>query len=248
MSGLVQVIGLGPGDTGLLAPTAREAIEAADIILGYKTYLKLIADIAPNIPRQASGMRKEVERARQALELAVESQRVVVVSSGDAGIYGMAGLVLEICLENEYQVEVEVIPGISALNAAASLLGAPLVTDFAVISLSDQLVPLAEIKKRLEAVAQTDFILGIYNPKGKQRLEPFNQACEILLRYRKPQTPVGIVRQAYRKDQQVTIISLKELPQAEIDMLTILIIGNQQTVVQHGKMITRRGYHTKYKF
>lgn len=248
MSGLVQVVGLGPGDSGLLAPTAREALEAADVMLGYKTYLKLIADIAPDTPRQSSGMRKEVQRARQALEMAAEGQRVVVVSSGDAGVYGMAGLVMEICLENEYQVEVEVIPGISALNAAASLLGAPLMTDFAVISLSDQLVPLDEIITRLEAVAKADFVLCLYNPKGRQRVKPFEQACQVLLAQRDPQTPVGIVRKAYREGQEVSIVPLSDLPDSQIDMLTILIIGNSKTMIRKGKLITRRGYHSKYEY
>lgn len=248
MSGLIQVVGLGPGDVAFLAPAAREAIETADVILGYKTYLGLIEQVAPHIPRQSSGMREEVARARQALEFAAEGQRVVVVSSGDPGVYGMAGLIFEICDENNYDLQIEIVPGISAVNAAAALLGAPLMTDFAVISLSDQLVPLEEIAKRLDVAARADFVLCLYNPKGMRRVKPFEIACEILLKHRAPQTPVGIVRKAYRKGQQVSIIPLGNLSGSDIDMLTILIIGNNNTYSKNGKLITQRGYHNKYNY
>jgi len=246
MSGLVQVVGLGPGDLALMTPAVREAIETADAILGYKTYLDLIEDIAPHIPRRSSGMRKEVERAQQALELAATGQRVVVVSSGDPGVYGMAGLLFEVCEENGYNVELEVFPGISALNAAASLLGAPLMTDFAVISLSDQLTPREHILQRVEAATQSDFILCLYNPKGRKRTEPFELTCDILEAHCAPETPVGIVRSAYREQQEVEIVPLSGLRDAEVDMVTILIIGNRSTRVVNGKMITPRGYAQKY--
>lgn len=248
MSGFIQVVGLGPGDVAFLAPAAREAIETADVILGYKTYLGLIEQIAPQIPRQSSGMRKEVARAKQALELAAKGQRVVVVSSGDPGVYGMAGLIFEVHNENDYDLEIEIVPGISAVNAAAALLGAPLMTDFAVISLSDQLVPLEEITKRLDVVARADFVLCLYNPKGMKRVKPFEIVCEILLKHRSPQTPVGIVRNAYREGQQVSIIPLEELSGSEIDMLTILIVGNHNTYLKNGRLITQRGYHNKYNY
>ncbi len=247
-SGSIQVVGLGPGDSSLMAPSARAAIESADVILGYKTYLNLIADLAPETPRQSSGMRKEVERAQEALTLAQDGKRVIVVSSGDAGVYGMAGLLFEISHENEFDVDIEVIPGISALNAAAALLGAPLMTDFAAISLSDQLVPLEQIATRLEAVARTDFVLCLYNPKGKRRVEPFQIACQIMLKHRDPQTPVGVVRKAYRPGQKVSIVHLEELPACDIDMLTILIVGNQDTYAKNGKLITPRGYADKYTY
>ena len=246
--GLVQVIGLGPGDIGLLAPAAREAIEKADLVLGYKTYLKLIANIAPHIPRQSSGMRKEVDRARDALKLASEGKRVALVSSGDSGIYGMAGLVYEVREESDYEVEIEVLPGISALNAAASLLGAPLMTDFAVISLSDQLTPRADLLRRVELVAQSDFILCLYNPKGRKRVEPFELTCDLLEKHRPPETPVGVVRHAYREKQEVEIIPLSKLRETEVNMVTIIIVGNSSTRVFNNKMITPRGYEKKYKF
>jgi len=246
MSKLVQVVGLGPGDVAFITPAAREALEAADVILGYKAYLDLITEIAPHIPRRSSGMRKEVERAKQALELAAGGKRVAVVSSGDPGVYGMAGLVYEVCQENNHDVEIEVIPAASALNAAASLLGAPLMTDFAVISLSDQLTPREHIMRRVELVAQSDFILCLYNPKGRKRTEPFELTCDLLEKHRAPETPVGIVRSAYRDGQEVEIVPLSSLRGAEVNMLTILIVGNASTRVYKGKMVTPRGYAQKY--
>ena len=246
MSGQVNVIGLGPGSQDLLAPVARQTLRRAHVILGYRTYLDLIADIAPETPRRASGMRAEVDRAREALQLAGEGHTVVVVSSGDPGIYGMAGLLFEMREQSLLDVEITVLPGISALNAAASLLGAPLMTDFAVISLSDQLVPLEEITRRLDMTAQTDFILCLYNPKGKKRVKPFEQACRILLTHRKPETVVGIVRKAYREGQEVKLVRLADLPDCDIDMLTVILIGNDKTGIIDGKMVTPRGYGNKY--
>lgn len=248
MGHIVKVVGLGPGSLELLAPASRQAIESADMILGYATYLELIAELAPDIPRRASGMRKEVERAREALHLAAQGKTVVVVSSGDPGIYGMAGLIFEIREQEQLDIEVEVLPGISALNAAASLLGSPLMTDFAVISLSDQLVHLDEITRRLEMAAQTDFILCLYNPKGKKRVRPFQTASDILLKWRAPETVVGIVRNAYRPGQQVKMVALRDLPNCEVDMLTILLVGNERTRKIDGKMVTPRGYQNKYDF
>lgn len=248
VKGNINIIGLGPGDTQHLTPAGRSAIEKADVIVGYTTYIKLIADLAPGIPRQASGMRKEVERAREAVSLAAQGKSVAVISSGDPGIYGMAGLLFEMQEKIETDIEIQIYPGISALNAAASLLGAPLMTDFAVISLSDQLVPLEAIHKRLEAAAQSDFILCLYNPKSRQRIEPFELACETLLQHRSADTLVGIVRKAYRQGQEVEIISLQDLPTSEINMLTVIIVGNHLTEMINGKMVTRRGYHDKYDF
>ena len=247
MPGIVNVVGLGPGNLEMMSVSSRQILEEADVIFGYSTYLRLISDIAPEIPRMASGMRSEVRRAREALQAASAGKNVTVVSSGDPGIYGMAGLIFEVREQLNFDVEIKVFPGISALNAAASLLGAPLMTDFAAISLSDQLVPLEDISRRLEMTSQTDLILCFYNPKGRQRVLPFKLACEILLKWRSPQTLVGIVRQAYRPGQQVKVILLKDLAETEVDMLTIIVVGNSQTVLLDGKMITRRGYHKKYE-
>lgn len=248
MSGAIWVVGIGPGSLDYMTPAARQVIETADVILGYKTYLRLIESLVPKTPREASGMRKEVERVGRAVDLAKEGKRVAVISSGDAGIYGMAGLVYEVLRQrDESEIAVQVIPGISALNAAASLLGAPLMTDFAVVSLSDQLVPLDEILSRLTAAAQADFVLCLYNPKGMRRTLPFERCCEILLQQRAPDTPVGIVRAAYRDGQRVEIVTLAELPGADVDMLTIVLVGNSRTAVHRGKLVTARGYADKYK-
>lgn len=243
----ITVIGIGPGAAAHITPAAHHAIEHADIIIGYKTYLRLLKNIAPDTPRRATGMRQEVQRVNQAVDFARDGQRVALVSSGDAGVYGMAGLVYEVLRQRgDTTVEVEVIPGISALNAAAALLGAPLMTDFAAISLSDQLVPRDDILQRVEAAVGAGFILCLYNPKGKQRVEPFELTCEILARHLPPETPVGVVRAAYREKQAVEIITLAELPAAEVNMVTIIIVGNRHTFISNGRMVTPRGYAGKY--
>ncbi len=249
MSGSIVVVGLGPGGLEYMAPAARQAIEQAGVIMGYKTYLDLIPDLAPLVRREGSGMRQEVSRVNRAIELARAGERVALISSGDAGIYGMAGLVYEMLHEQgDDHLPVEVIPGISALNAAAALLGAPLMTDFAAISLSDQLVPLEEILRRLELAARAGFVLCLYNPKGRKRVAPFNRACQILAQYRPAETPVGLVRAAYRAEQQVELTTLAALPQAAVDMLTIVVVGGDNTYLDPGRhlMVTRRGYGSKY--
>jgi precorrin-3B C17-methyltransferase len=173
---------------------------------------------------------------------------VAVISSGDAGIYGMAGLVYEVLNERSIvNMPVEVIPGVTAICAAAALVGAPLMTDFAIISLSDQLIPRDSILKRVELAIQGDFVIGFYNPKGQQRRETFDRACEILVRYRAANTPVGIVRAATREGQQVTITTLGALSKADVDMLTVIIVGNSKTSILDGRMVTSRGYDRKYQ-
>lgn len=247
MSGSIQVVGIGPGDLAHLTPAARHTLEDVDVIVGYITYLRLIADIAPDTPRESGGMRQEVKRVKQAVELAQNGQRVAVISSGDAGVYGMAGLVYEVLKEQAINdIEVTVVPGITALSSAAALLGAPLMTDFAVISLSDQLTPRQDVLRRVELATAADLVLCLYNPKGKQRTEPFTLSCEIIAQHRAPSTPVGIVRAASRNGQQVSLTTLAELPDADIDMLTILIVGNSHTLVHNDTMITPRGYGEKY--
>ena len=192
-------------------------------------------------------MRQEVDRVRRAIELAQQGQRVALVSGGDAGVYGMSGLVYEVLAHQAgSDIPVDVIPGVSALNAAASLLGAPLMTDFAAISLSDQLVPCEEIVRRVELAAQAGFVLCLYNPKGRHRCLPFERACEALAQHLPPGTPVGIVHDAYRSGQRVDVIRLSALPAAPVDMTTIVIVGNRQTQIQDGKMLTPRGYAGKY--
>lgn len=247
MIGHIFIIGLGPGSPDWLAPAARRALEGASIILGYHTYLEQIQGIAPQIRREASGMRHEVERARRAIELAQTGERVALVSGGDPGIYGMAGLVFELLPESRGQeIQVEVLPGISALNAAAALLGAPLMSDFAAVSLSDHLTPLEDILQRVESAARAGFVLCLYNPRSHRRLEPFERACNILLQHLPAETPVGVVKAAFRPEQNVRVIRLDELAAQEIGMDTLLIVGAPSTRLLHGRMVTPRGYERKY--
>jgi precorrin-3B C17-methyltransferase len=190
-------------------------------------------------------MGKEVERAKIAVNKASEGKRVVMVSSGDPGVYGMAGVVLEVAAMEKTIVPVDIVPGVTAATAAASILGAPLVSDFAVISLSDLLTPWEKIERRLEAAASADFSIVLYNPQSQGRIEPLAKAYEIMLKHINPKTPVGIVRQAGREGEKGTITTLKEMLNAEIDMVTTIIVGNSATKVVNGKMITARGYDLK---
>jgi len=226
-----------------LTPKARGEIENADVLVGYGTYIKLIQSIIKPGAEVFSGtMGKEVERAKIAVSKAIEGYRVAMVSSGDPGVYGMAGIVLEVVALEKADLPVEIVPGVTAATAAASKLGAPLVSDFAVISLSDLLTPWEKIESRLEAAASADFAIVLYNPKSEGRIEPLMKAYEIMLKHIQPETPVGIVRQAGRLGEEVKVTSLKELLNAEIDMVTTIIIGNSATKVVNGKMVTARGY------
>jgi cobalt-factor III methyltransferase len=243
------VVGLGPGDERHLSPAARQAIGVSDTIVGYKTYVNLIGALLVDKRVMATGMRQEVGRAREAIALARQGHRVSLVCSGDAGIYGMAGLVYEILQEQgepDAAPPVEVVPGISALSAAASLLGAPLMHDFATVSLSDLLTPWDTIARRLEAAAAADFVLVLYNPSSSQRFRPLAEARRILLSHRPPTTPVGVVTAAYRPEQRTAITSIEDMVLAKIDMLTTVIIGNSTTFQFGNAMVTRRGYSDKY--
>ena len=232
-----------PGSLDWLAPGAQRALEEADVILGYHTYLRQIEAIAPQVPRESSGMRHEIERAKKAWELAAWGKHVAVVSGGDAGIYGMAGLILELQEGKAiWDIHVEILPGISALNAAASLLGAPLMNDFAVISLSDYLVPLEVILKRLECAIQGDFVICLYNPRSHLRTRPYALACNMLLEHCGKNRPVGVVQAAFRAEQRVHCVPLGELSNLEIGMDTILLVGSSATRILNGKLITPRGY------
>jgi len=187
-------------------------------------------------------MGREVERAQIAVSKALENYRVVMVSSGDPGVYGMAGVVLEVVAMEKANVPVEIVPGVTAATAAASKLGAPLVSDFAVISLSDLLTPWEKIERRLEAASAADFAIVLYNPKSEGRIEPLAKAYEIMLKHMNPDTPVGVVKHAGREGEEIVITTLKDLLAAEIDMATTVIVGNSATKVVNGRMITTRGY------
>ena len=246
-TGSLVVAGLGPGAIDLMAPRARTALEQAEIVVGYRTYLDLVRDcLNPNSEIISSSMMQEIDRCRKALELAAEGKRVVLVCGGDPGIYAMAGLVFELAKSMDSQVPIDIIPGIAALNSCAAILGAPLMHDFAAISLSDLMTPWEMIERRLEAVAPADFVVVIYNPKSKKRTDQIVRAREILLQHRSADTPVGIVSGATREHETVRLATLGTMLDEEIGMQTTVIIGNSQTFVWREKMITPRGYSKKY--
>ena len=245
MDAKLYVVGIGPGGAEHITPAASAAIAASQVVVGYATYLDLIPELLTGKEVVSSGMMKEVERCRQALELATSGQTVALVSSGDAGVYGMAGLVLE--LAGESSPEIEIVPGVSAVQAAAARLGAPLMHDFAVVSLSDLLTPWELIRRRLLAAAAADFVIALYNPRSKGRVTQLEQARQILLRHRSPQTPVGIVRNACRSGESVVVTDLAGLADQAVDMLSLVIIGNSSTRIDsRGRMLTPRGYAGRY--
>jgi len=244
--GTLYVVGTGPGALKHMTPAAGEALEKADIIVGYKTYLDLIPGYLEGKEVLASQMMKEVDRCRKSLELARNGQKVALVCGGDPGIYAMAGLVFEMAKEHDSDCNIEIIPGIAAVNGCAARLGAPLMHDFAAVSLSDLLTPLELIKKRLEAVACADFVVAIYNPKSKKRTEQIKIAQEIFLKYRDPKTPVGIVTAATRDNETITLTTLADMLSCEIGMQSTVMIGNSQTYIWNEKMVTPRGYSGKY--
>lgn len=238
----IFVVGMGPGGMEDMTPRAFKAIEEADVIIGYKTYIELIKDHFPHKNFISSGMTKEVERCRLVYEKALEGKRVALISSGDSGVYGMAGIMLEIVNKSGANVPVEVIPGVTAATAAAAILGAPIMHDFAIISLSDLLTPWELILKRIECASKGDFVICLYNPKSKNRSEHINAARDIILNCRTQNTPVGIVRNAGRENESHVITNLSNMLEHDIDMFTVVIIGNSKTYVENGKIITPRGY------
>ncbi len=245
--GKLCIVGLGPGSPDLLTFRARRALEGADAILGYKRYLLQIAELFPHKEILPFEMGSEIERAELALELASSGRKVALVSGGDPGIYGMAGALFEL-LEMRKEVpnfEIEIIPGVPALCAASSLLGSPLSSDFACISLSDLLVPWEVIAERLRKSAEGDFVIVLYNPASKGRREQLLRAREIILQYRPPSTPVGFVRNAFREGQEVKLTDLAHLAELEADMSTIILVGNSSTFRLGGRMITPRGYRRR---
>jgi precorrin-2 C20-methyltransferase/precorrin-3B C17-methyltransferase len=240
-TGKVWVVGLGPGNPGLLTSQARDVLRSAEAIVGYEGYLHLLAPLGLPADLHGSPIGAEAERAAKALQLARAGRRVALVSSGDAGVYGMASLLLEVA-EGMTDVDVEVVPGVTAAVAAAALLGAPLGHDFACVSLSDLLTPWAEIERRLEAVGAGDLVLALYNPLSRRRTRQLPQAREILLRHRRPETPVGVVTRAFRPGVEVRQTTLGALSADGITMETMLIVGSSRTRIVRGRMVTPRGY------
>ncbi len=242
--GKIIVAGIGPGSKEDITPAVLEAVSLSDVVVGYKYYFQFIEDfIKPEACCVDTGMKKERQRAEEAFKYAEEGKVVCVISSGDAGIYGMAPLIFEMKSERQSDVAVEVMPGISAFQKAASLLGAPIGHDFCVVSLSDLLTPWEKIEKRIEAAAHADFVTAVYNPKSIGRYWQLYRLKEIFLQERSAQTPVGYVRQAGRDEQKVSFTTLAEFNPEEIDMFTVVIIGNSQSYMCNNKFITPRGYY-----
>lgn len=241
-SGKIYVIGIGPGNREHMSMMALKAIEDSEVIIGYKTYIALIEDIIKGKEVVNSGMKKEIERCQLTIDEAERGRIVSIVSSGDPGVYGMAGVILELVNKRDSNVEVEIVPGITAANAAAAALGAPLMHDYALISLSDLLTDWEVIKKRIDCAAAGDFIIALYNPRSKGRVNQIVEARDIILKHRKGTTTVGIVRNAKRQGEEVIITSLDNMFNYEINMFTTVIIGNTNTYEANGKMITPRGY------
>ena len=223
---------------------AINAIQESDIIVGYNTYIALIKDRIADKEIVGNGMRQEVDRCQKAVDLAVEGHKVAVISSGDPGVYGMAGLVLELIqkIPEEKRPKCEIITGLTAANTAAAALGAPLMHDYAVISLSDLMTPWEQIQKRASLAAEGDFVIAIYNPKSRGRTTYLDQIRNIVLQFRKPGTPVGIVRKAGRPGMNWTISTLEKLPEEDVDMQSTVIIGNSNSYIADGHIITPRGY------
>ena len=242
MKPLIYVVGFGPGDRPYMTQQAIDAVTQADLVVGYTTYIRLLEEQFPELRYYATPMRKETDRCRAAVEAALTGKTVALVSSGDSGIYGMAGVLLEIAAEMQADVEIIAVPGVTAASAAAAVLGAPLMHDFAVISLSDCMTPLEQIWRRVSLAAEADFVICLYNPKSRSRTEYLAQAAVLIGQHRSPDTPVGIVRNAGRAEEKAWITTLKKLPEEPVDMFCVVLIGNSQTYVQNGKMITPRGY------
>ena len=238
----VTVIGLGPGGGADLTGRARAALEGCDLLVGYTAYIDLVKDQFPDKETLSTGMRREVDRCRAAVEAALAGRDVAVVCSGDAGVYGMAGLIYEVAQEYP-PVEIQVVPGITAACGGAAVLGAPLTHDFAVVSLSDLLTPWEKIEARLAAAAQADFVLCLYNPAGETRPDDLKRACDILLAAGKsPDTVCGTVRNIGRAGEEGRILTLGALRDTPVDMFTTVFVGSSQTRVVDGKMVTPRGY------
>ena len=242
-TGKIMLVGLGPGAVEHMTGRARAAIAEADTIIGYVTYVRLVADLIDGKEVIKKAMTEELDRAKQ-------GKKVALISSGDAGVYGMAGPTFEVLFQAGWtpdsEIEVEIVPGASALNTCASLVGAPLTHDFCAISLSDLLTPWPTIARRLDAVAYSDFVVALYNPKSGRRTRQIQEAQRIFLRHRDPKTPVAIVKSAFRPKQRLEFTTLEKMAEADIGMLSTVLIGNSNTFIRDGLMVTPRGYANKY--
>ena len=237
----IYVVGLGPGGIEQMTERAIKALKECDVIAGYNVYVNLIKEDFADKKFLSNGMRKEVDRCKLALEEALKDQTVAMISSGDAGVYGMAGIMCQVCKEHP-EVEIEVVPGITAACSGAAVLGAPLIADFCTISLSDLLTPWEKIEKRLDCASQADFCIALYNPSSIKRHDYLQKACDIMLKNQPGTIPCGIVRNIGREGEAYELTTLAELREKQVDMFSTVIIGNTQTEVINGRMVTPRGY------
>ena len=249
-NGTLTIVGIGPGSHDHTTPAALAAIAQAEVVVGYTTYIRLVKDLIGGKEIIRTGMTEEIGRARAAVDRARAGANVVIISSGDAGVYGMGGLVFQVLQETGWHrgdsPDLRLIPGITALNACASLVGAPLGHDFCAISLSDLLTPWSVIERRIDAAASSDFVIGLYNPASGRRTRQIVRAHELIAKYRPGTTPVAVVKSAYRKLENRVLTDLDHCLEYEIGMLTTVIVGSSQTFVFEGHMITPRGYANKY--
>jgi len=237
----IYVVGLGPGDEKYMTQAAHAALMESEIIVGYDLYVELIKALIEGKTVLSTPMKQEVARCRMALEHALEGRTVAMVCSGDAGVYGMAGIVMEVAREHP-EVDIEVVSGITAAVSSAAVLGAPLIHDFAIISLSDLLTPWEKIEKRLRLAAEADFVIGLYNPSSMKRKDYLRKACDIILEHQSPKTECGYVRNIGREGESAVLCRLEDLREASVDMFTTVIIGNSQTKQLNGRLVTPRGY------
>ena len=237
----IYVTGLGPGAADQMTIRAKKVLDKCPVIIGYTVYIDLIREEFPDKTFLSTPMRKEADRCRMAFAEAQKGQDVAMVCSGDAGVYGMAGLICEVGKDYP-DVGIEIVPGITAASGGAAVLGAPLMHDFAVISLSDLLTPWEKIERRVRAAAEADFVICIYNPASKKRADYLKKACEMILEFRRPETVCGIVRNIGRDGESYEIMSLEKLRDTQVDMFTTVFIGNSNTMELNGRMVTPRGY------
>ncbi|NLL95175.1 MAG: precorrin-3B C(17)-methyltransferase [Thermoplasmatales archaeon] len=244
--GKITVVGFGPGGREHMTQAAVDAITSADIVVGYTTYVDMLRPVFPDKEYLATPMMKEIERCRIALGKAEEGLDVAMVSSGDSGIYGMAGAVYQVAHDTGSGVEIVVVPGVTAASAAAAVLGAPLMHDMAFISLSDLMTPLEKIYERVDCAGKGDFVACIYNPRSRKRTDHLAEAASILMRHRGADTPVGVVRHAGRPEERKWLTTLGKVGSEDIDMFCIVVVGNSQTYVCDGLMVTPRGYGSRH--
>jgi precorrin-3B C17-methyltransferase len=248
--GTLSIVGIGPGAQRHTTPAALEAIQRAELVVGYTTYIRLVKPLLEGKEIVKTGMTEEIGRARAAVERARDGASVAIISSGDAGVYGMAGLVFQVLADIGWKrgdsPDLHIIPGMTALNSCGSLVGAPLGHDFCAISLSDLLTPWAVIRKRIEAAASADFVIGLYNPASGRRTRGIVEAQEIIAKHRPGSTPVALVKSAYRRLESAILTDVDRFLDYEIGMLTTVLVGSTNTFVFEGYMVTPRGYTNKY--